>query len=135
MVIQRIQTLWLFLAIIFMIVTGIRPFLWVGETPYYLTSFPILAILNWLTVLLLVICIFTFKNLKLQKTISLISLLMMVALAITGFVIQARLLPEAYPEWIGGVLFLTGAAICDAFAFRGMHRDQKKLRNADRLWS
>lgn len=135
MVIQRIQTLWLLIAIAFMIVTGVRPFIWVGETPFYLTNFPILAILNWLIVALLAICIFTFKNLRLQKTIALISLLLMVALAVTGFVIQARLLENTYPEWFGGVLFLTGAAICDAFAFRGMHRDQKKLRNSDRLWS
>lgn len=135
MVIQRIQTLWLLIATILMIVVGLRPFAWDGDVAVYLNDFPVLAILNWLIACLLFIAIFTFKNLKLQKTIALISLVLMVGLAIVGFVYQQRMLPEATPEWGGGVLLLVPAAILDVMAYRGMCRDQKLLKNADRLWS
>lgn len=135
MVIQRIQTLWLLIATVIMVVIGLRPFVWVGDAPVYLSDFPVLAIIDWLIAVLLFICIFTFKNLRLQKNIALISLLLMVVLAITGFIYEARMMPEAYPEWGGGVLFLIIAAIFDVMAYRGMNRDQKKLRNSDRLWS
>lgn len=135
MVIQRIQTLWLLIATGLMIVIGLRPFSWLGTTPVYVNNFLPLSILTWLIVIMLVITIFTFKNLKLQKTIALLSIFLMVALAITGFVYQAQLMPQAVPEWGGGGLFLCLAALCVAFAYRGMSRDQKKLRNSDRLWS
>lgn len=135
MVIQRIQTLWLILATILMVIIGLRPFAWVDATPVYLNEYPVLAVLNWLVACLLFIAIFTYRNLKLQKTICLVSLLLMVVLAVTGFIYQQRMLPEATPEWGGGVLLLIPAAVLDVLAYQGIGRDQKKLRNSDRLWS
>lgn len=135
MVIQRIQTLWLLLALGATIVVALRPFSWLGVEPVFVADFPVLAVLTWLIACLLFINIFTFKNLKLQKSVSLLSLVLMVILAIVGFIYQARLMPEAVPEWGGGVLFLIVAAFFDVLAYRGMARDQKKLRNSDRLWS
>ena len=135
MVIQRIQTLWLLIAVVLLSIIGFRPFAWVGNAPVYLNEYPVLAVINWLIVILLVISIFTFKNLRLQKTVTLISLLLMVVLGVVGFIYQQRMLPNALPEWGGGVLFLTLAAICDFFAYKGMSKDQKRLRSSDRLWS
>lgn len=135
MVIQRIQTLWLLIATVLMVVIALRPFAWVESQPVYLIDFPVLAIITWLTACLLFISIFTFKNLKLQKAITLICLFLMVGLAVVGFIYQQRLLPDALPEWGGGVLLLIPAAVLDALAYNGMSKDQKKLRNADRLWS
>lgn len=135
MVIQRIQTLWLLIATVIMVVIGLRPFSWLGTTPVYVSDYPVLAVINWLIACLLFICVFTFKNLRLQKNIALLALVLMVVLAVVGFVYQARLMPEAVPEWGGGVLFLIIAAIFDVMAYRGMCRDQKKLKNSDRLWS
>lgn len=135
MVIQRIQTLWLLIATVLMCIIGLRPFSWVGDTPVYLSQFPVLAVINWLIAVLLFIAIFTFKNLKLQKTIVLVALVLMTVLGIVGFIYQQRLLPEALPEWGGGVLFLIIAAVLDYMAYRGICNDRKKLRNSDRLWS
>lgn len=135
MVIQRIQSLYLLIATVLLIVIGCRPFAWIAETPVYLNQFPVLAILNWLIVILLVIDIFTFKNLRLQKTIAIVSLILMIGLGVVGFIYQQRMLPEALPEWGGGVLLLIPAAILVFFAYNGMKRDHKKLRNSDRLWS
>lgn len=135
MVIQRIQTLWLLIALVLMVITGFQPFAWIGTQPYYLNDFPVLAVINWLVVALLFIDIFLFKNLRLQKTVSLVSLLLMVTLCVVGFIYQQRMLPEALPEWGGGVLLVSLAAIFDALAWRGMSRDHKKLSNSNRLWS
>lgn len=135
MVIQRIQTLWLLISMVLVIVAALRPFAWLGDQPLFVNDYPVLAVLTWLIACLLFISIFCFKNLRLQKNISLLSLFLMVILAVVGFIYQARLMPEAVPEWGGGVLFLIIAAIFDVMAYRGMNRDQKKLRNSDRLWS
>ena len=135
MVIQRIQTLWLLIATALMITAGLRPFAWIGEAPVYVNDFLVLFVLNWLIVILLTICIFTFKNLRLQKTIALVSILLMVALGVSGFIYLSPGTTGAIPEWGGGVLFLGLSIICVILAFRGMKRDQKKLRNSDRLWS
>lgn len=135
MVIQRIQSLWLLIATVLMIIIGVRPFAWEGDQAVFLNDFPVLAVINWLIACLLFIAIFTFKNLKLQKTITMVSLLLMVVLAVTGFIYQQRMLPEATPEWGGGVLLLIPAAVLDVMAYQGMSRDQRRLRNADRLWS
>ena len=135
MVIQRIQTLWLLIATTLMVIAAFRPFSWVGLQPVYVMDFTVLAVITWLIVGILLITIFTFKNLRLQKKLCLLSIFLMIVLAVVGFIYQARLIPEAVPEWGGGVLFLTLSAICVSFAYRGMSRDQKKLRDSDRLWS
>lgn len=135
MVIQRLQTLWLLISMVLVVVAALRPIAWCGEIPVYVSDYPVLAILTWLIACLLFICIFTYKNLKLQKSISMLALALMVILSIVGFIYEARLMPDAVPEWGGGVLFLILAAILDVMAYRGMVRDHKKLRDSDRLWS
>lgn len=135
MVIQRIQTLWLALSLGLTVAVALRPFAWLGTQPVYVGSYPVLAVLAWLIVALLFIAVFTYRNLRLQKTITMTALLLMIGLAVTGFIYLARLMPEATPEWGGGVLLLTLAAIFDALAYRGMRRDQRRLRSSDRLWS
>lgn len=135
MVIQRIQTLWLLLATVLMIIVGLRPFWWVGPIPVNTGDVTILAILDWLTVALLALCIFTFKNLRLQKRIALLSIAMMAVMCVTAFVYQSQQLTGANFAWGGGMLFVGLSAICVIMAYRGMHSDQKKLRNSDRLWS
>ena len=135
MVIQRIQTVWLLLAISIMIFVGLRPFAWIDNTAYVVNDFLVLAILNWLTVALLSISIFTFKNLRLQKTITLVALITMVAQVISTYIIMSSNISDCEMTWFGGPVFIVFAAIFVLMALRGMSRDMKKLRNADRLWS
>lgn len=135
MVIQRIQTLWLLIATAIMVFVGLRPFAWVGNIPCAVNDFTILAILNWLTVLLLVIDIFTFKNLRLQKTVALVAIITMVAEVIATYIIMSGNIADCEMEWWGGPVFIVFAALFDLMAYNGMSKDHKKLKNADRLWS
>lgn len=135
MVIQRIQTLWLFLATAIMIFVGLQPFALVGETVYTMGDFTVLAILNWLIVVLLSLDIFTYKNLKLQKTIAIVTLILMVAQVLSTYIVMSNNISDCEMTWFGGPVFIVFAAIFVLMALRGMSRDMKKLRNADRLWS
>lgn len=134
MVIQRIQTLWLLIATCFMAALYVRPIAWVTDKALFVNDFPVLTVIDILIAVLLIISIFTFKNLKLQKTITRLSLLLMAVIAVAGSFFLYRNAPDATLEWGGGIVLLVIAAIFDILALRGMSRDEKKLRNADRLW-
>ena len=69
MVIQRIQTVWLFIATLLMVFVGLRPIAWIDTVAVTVNDYPTLSILNWLTVAMTFLAIFMFKNLRLQKTI------------------------------------------------------------------
>lgn len=84
MVIQRIQTLWLFIALVFMAVIGFRPIASFESTDIFLTDAPVLLVIDILVAALLIISIFTYKNLRLQKKITMLSVIMMAALATGG---------------------------------------------------
>lgn len=135
MVIQRIQTLWLLVALILTALIGIRPFAWQADTAIFLTDSPVLLVIDILIGMLLLISIFSFKNLKLQKKITALSIVMMFVLAIGGGFYLYRNAAGATLEIFGGVLLLGVAAVFALLAIRGMSSDQRKLRNADRLWS
>lgn len=135
MVIQRIQTLWLLVSVILMVVIGIIPFGSAGDgVPVYLNDCTTLAILDWLSIVLLILAIFSFKNLKLQKKITILSFLMMIGLGVitTLYVIWNLNLSEIS---FLSCIFLLLAMIFSLLGYRGMSRDQKKLRDSDRLWS
>ncbi len=134
MVIQRIQTLWLLIAAGMMAALYIRPIAWSADKAVFLSDFPVLTVINVLIAMLLIISIFTFKNLKLQKTVTRLSLVMMAVIAVAGGFFLYRNAPDATLEWAGGIVLLVIAAIFDLLALRGMSRDERKLRNADRLW-
>lgn len=134
MVIQRIQTLWLFIALVLMAIIGIQPIATDGATEIFLSDAPVLLVVDILVCVMLIISIFTFKNLGLQKKITILSVVLMAALACGGGFYLFRTAPAATPELVGGVVFLVLALVFALFAYRGMTHDQKLLRNSDRLW-
>ena len=135
MVIQRIQTLWLLIALSFTALIGFRPIAWSADKGVFLTDAPVLLVIDILVAVLLIISIFSFKNIKMQKKITILSLMMMAVLAVGGGFFLYNNAPDATLELFGGIVLLAVSAIFALLAYRGMSKDQKLLRNADRLWS
>ncbi len=130
MVIQRIQTLWLLLAVGLMTATAFRPFACLGETVMTPCGTPAMLIITVLTAVMLFVSIFMFNDLRRQMRVTLVNIMLTIATVVTA----------------GVITFLNdGTALCDGFfmpivaivfeilAYRGMRRDHKLLTSADRL--
>ncbi len=149
MVIQRIQSVYLLIAIILMVVFaffpaftftfGDREFVYgaleagkVGVTHIN----PLMLTLTILIAVFALIDIFLFKNLPRQMTFCfatiIIGIAMLIALAIEIFMIQGRVgIHNVMPHW--ALLLPVLAIIFLMLAHKAMSRDKKALRDADRL--
>ena len=140
MVIQRIQTLFLLLAVAFMAMFCLTPFATIvcaesaeSWTPVFVKDAPVFMVLNLVIAVLLFLGIFMFKNLRQQMKVTLVSIVLICASIVTfGFVLFVGM-PGAHIIWTGGVLLLVAALICALFAYRGMKKDHKLLTSYDRL--
>lgn len=137
MQIQRIQTVYLIITIILigMFCTSSLGSLTVEEsiTQIMVKDYPVLLIVGIATAVLLLINIFLFKNLQLQKRVTLISMLLMATLFVSALFIIYGAVPGAQMLWVGGVLILIGAMLFALLAYNGMKKDEKKLRDSDRI--
>lgn len=140
MVIQRIQTLFLLLAVVFMAVFCLTPIatLDVAESaesfsPVFVKDAPVFMVLNIVIAVLLFIGIFLFKNLKRQISVTVASMVLICASIVTFGIILYAGMPDAHIIWTGGVLLLVAALICAFLAYRGMKKDRKLLSSYDRL--
>ncbi|MDE5573599.1 MAG: DUF4293 domain-containing protein [Muribaculaceae bacterium] len=136
MIIQRIQSLYLLIATVlsgFFCVSSIGS-VKVEETlmNVYPKDNPVMLIVGILITLLLFISIFLFKDLKRQKTIALLSMFLIIATEATVFILifssEAGMI-----SWTGGALLLLGSFIFTLLAYRGINKDQKILRESDRI--
>ncbi len=139
MVIQRWQSIYLLLGVFAMILVCIRPF-GIAMTPdgsvdseIIAINFPVFLIVNILTGLLLLIDIFLFKNLKLQRTVAAIIMLLIITSAITASIILKSFGDLWEIAWYGAPVGLVCAFICTLLARKRMGDDLKKLRSYDRL--
>ena len=148
MVIQRIQSIYLLIAVILMVVFAFFPaltFELADKTVLYgalesgragsLHVNPLLITLIILISLLALIDIFLFKNLQRQMTVCfvdiIIGLAMLVAICIQAFVVGNR---EGWiVNWQWYVLLPVLSIIFLMLAHKSMSNDKKKLRDADRL--
>ena len=134
MVLQRIQTLWLLLATVTIVLTGIMPTAVADGQTLYVNEYPVLLTIDILVVIMTCLAIFTYRNLRLQKHLVLVSLCMTVVFAAaclfyglnTDGCVQVRIM---------SAVFVLIAVISEIMAYRGIRRDQKRLRDSDRLWS
>lgn len=140
MVIQRWQSLLLLIATVLMGYMCASPLAQtaaadatVAPTPFFVHEAPVFMILNIVIAVLLFLAIFMFKNLKLQMRVTVLSIVLMAASAVTGGIILYKAMPDATIVWSGAVLLLLFAAICAVMALRFMKKDYKLLRSADRL--
>ncbi len=137
MQIQRIQTVYLIIAVILigLFCTSSLGSLALEDSisKIMVKDYPVLLIVGIVTAVLLLINIFLFKNLHLQKRVTLISLLLMATLCVSALFIIYGSVPGAEIMWVGGVLILIGAMLFALLAYNGMKKDEKKLRDSDRI--
>ena len=134
MVIQRIQTLYLFVAAIMMGLFTFLPMGYIGETVVRPSGSPVFMILNLLIAVVLIVAIFLFKNLRLQRQVTLMSIVLIAVSAVCGGIIMYggdtrvdRL------EWVGGITLLVVSMLLDVLALRGINHDKALLSSSDRL--
>lgn len=139
MVIQRWQSIYLLLAIFAMVLVFIRPFCYLEAMDGGAISalvpldYPVFLTVNILTTILLFIDIFLFRNLRLQRMVAAICLLLMIASAITVGIILYNLSGNWKIEWGGAPVGLVCALICTFFARYRMGKDEETLRSYDRI--
>lgn len=137
MVIQRIQSLYLLAAAVMMgffcnsslatvraeeAVAEIRP-----------VDYPVFLVINILIAVLLFIAIFLFKNTRRQKTVTLLSMVLIAVSAVTGgFILYGGTAVEGI-ELSGSIVLLVCALIMALGAYRGIRRDEKLLHDSDRI--
>lgn len=149
MVIQRIQSVYLLIAIILMVVFAFFPALTFnfGNKEFVYGALesgrvgfthinPLLLTLTILISVFALIDIFLYKTLQRQMTFCfstiIIGLAMLVALVIEYFVIQGRVgINNVMPHW--ALILPVLAIIFLMLAHKAMSRDKKALRDADRL--
>ena len=148
MVIQRIQSLFLLIAVILMVVFAFFPalsFELADKTVLYgaletgragnLHVDPLLLMLVILISFLAIVDIFLYKNLQRQMTVCfvdiIIGLAMLVAIGIQAFYVGNR---DGWTvTWQWYVLLPVLSIILLMIAHKAMSKDKKKLRDADRL--
>lgn len=148
MVIQRIQSIYLLIAVILMVVFAFFPalsFELADKTVLYgalesgragsMHINPLLITLVILIAFLAFIDIFLFKNLQRQMTVCFVDIIigiaMLIAICIQAFVIGNR---EGWTvTWQWYVLLPVLSIIFLMLAHKAMANDKKKLRDADRL--
>lgn len=140
MVIQRWQSIYLLLAIFALVLVLLRPFGYIHTSQESLETislvplkYPIFLVVNILITILLVIDIFLYHNLKLQRTVAAICLMLLISSAITVGIILFRIAGEWSIEWGGAPVGLMCAIICVSMARYRMGKDQETLRSYDRI--
>ncbi len=138
MVIQRWQTVLLALAVIVMAIFCSTPFATVSATAeqvesVYLKDAPVLMIVSILIGVVLFLSIFMYKDLKRQMTMTLVSMVLLVAAIVTGIFIVYYAMPDAKLVILGGVTLLVVTFILALGAYSMMNRDSKLLDSYNRL--
>ena len=118
MQIQRLQTLFLLMAGVFMGVYCFFPWPHIA-----------LFVVNVVAAVLILLSIFMFNNLSLQKKFTIFNILLVLASITLTIVYDVKI------EIFSGRVFLPAVAlIFEIWAYVRMSKDQKKLRSYDRLW-
>ena len=142
MVIQRWQTVWLLVATVLVAVFCCIPMAIVpGEVndPNSVTfmrpvDVPVFMVVNIVVAFLLFLSIFLYKNTRRQKTLTLVSMLLIVVVMVTE-VLLLYSWNDAYGgiEWLGSIFLLLAALVFALLAYRGINHDERLLKAADRL--
>lgn len=138
MVIQRLQSLYLFIGAVLMVVFLFIPMATTDASAEAIRpkDFPVYLILNVVIALIMFIAIFMYKNPKKQKMVAMMSILLIAASAVTGgLLLFGPNAPQGIVkiEWFGGVMFLMITLALVIAARRGITRDIKLLSSYDRI--
>lgn len=137
MQIQRWQTLLLLIAAILMAVLNFLPIGYTntaaGLAPILTAHAPALIIIDILVCVLLILSIFMYRNLRQQMRVTLLCVMLMCVMAVTGIFLLYREPQFAGIEWMGAVLLLIASGIFALAAYNRMRHDRNLLRSANRL--
>lgn len=138
MVIQRLQSLYLFIGAVLMVVFLFIPMATTDASAEAIRpkDFPVYMILNVVIALIMFIAIFMYKNPKKQKMVAMMSILLIAASAVTGgLLLFGPNAPQGIVkiEWFGGVMLLMITLALVIAARRGITRDIKLLSSYDRI--
>ena len=98
------------------------------------SDLPVFLVLNIVTAVLLFLAIFLFKNMRLQKTVTLVSMLLLAVATVTECLLLYNWNSTfGRVEMFGSVLLLLGALVFTLMAYRAIRKDENTLRSADRL--
>lgn len=126
------------LAVIVMAIFCSTPFATVSATAeqvesVYLKDAPVLMIVSILIGVVLFLSIFMYKDLKRQMTMTLVSMVLLVAAIVTGIFIVYYAMPDARLVIFGGVTLLVVTFVLALGAYSMMNRDRKLLDSYNRL--
>lgn len=126
------------LAVIVMAIFCSTPFATVSATAeqvesVYLKDAPVLMIVSILIGVVLFLSIFMYKDLKRQMTMTLVSMVLLVAAIVTGIFIVYYAMPDAKLVILGGITLLVVTFILALGAYTMMNRDRKLLDSYNRL--
>lgn len=145
MVIQRWQSVWLLVAAILVALFCFLPMAYVStEGPEIMDSnsatflYPsdnwVMLIVGVLVALLLIINIFSFKDTRRQKLMTIVAVVLIAVLGVCACLMVYGFQGEgAKAEWMGSILLLAGAVVFALLAYRGIRHDERLLKAADRL--
>ncbi|MCC8115316.1 MAG: DUF4293 domain-containing protein [Bacteroidales bacterium] len=140
MVIQRLQSLFLLLAVLVMCCFCLFVPIAASQnadgtvTHIFVRDIYAMLIINGAITVLMFVDIFLYKNLKLQINITLLILWLLVAsMAIGCFVLLCRMPADYSILWVGATLLMVVALILVIMARRRMKADQRLLRSYERL--
>lgn len=94
-----------------------------------------LAISGWIATGLAAVSVFTYRKLKLQKILALVSGLICVAVGFSALYMALFFYADGYAVWHWTAFLPFVSAILCWIAFFCIRRDQVIIESADRLWS
>ncbi len=109
-----------------------------GETPegmepgYFVRTWP-LFVISVLSFILPLINIFLYRNLRKQKTVCLVELLIIFTVCCSAAAYGYFAVPDYFVSWSSAVVAPLIAFVADLLAYRLICRDQRALRSADRI--
>ena len=133
MVIQRWQSVFLFLASVMMGFFCYLPLASQGNVDFCPYQQPVYLIQNGLISVMSLIAIFLYKNLSRQKNVVKINAFLMVASAIAGAVMVYLKMPNLEIIWTASPLMLICSFLMTIAALRRIKHDENLLKAADRI--
>lgn len=107
----------------------------IGDSAYEMVSFSTwyLFVMSLTTTVLLLIDIFLYRNLPLQKKVCLVSVLFIVATSVTAGALGYGALPAGEIDWSQMVCAPIIALIATIMAYQRMVKDHNMLKSVDRI--
>lgn len=133
MVIQRWQSVFLFLTTIMMGFFCFLPLASQADINFHPYQQPVYLTINILISALSLIAIFLYKNIARQKMIVKVNAFLIIASAIAGGIIVYMNMPQVKIIWAAGPFLLICSFIMTIAALRRINHDDKLLKAADRI--